>query len=108
MVSHSDVMLAFPLRNMEEDLNLACFTYDIWLRLILCLEAVVAKKMKVNEPFHLMSIKELKEVRNKYDHILWGEEGGYCEEGGDENYECEMESGVDCCTLKDIMHELVV
>jgi hypothetical protein len=59
--------------------------------------------------FHMkMSIKELREVSNKYDHILWGEDGGYCEESVDANCECKMESGVDCCTLRDIMHEPIV
>jgi hypothetical protein len=66
---------------------------------------VTIEKEKVINPFwHLKSIQELKKVRNKYDHILWGElEDGYCEEA-DANCKCKMQSIVYCCTLRDIMH----
>lgn len=103
MVSHFDVSTS-PLLDIDKDLDRGCLTYDIWWRSIQS-PNIVDEKEKVIDPFqHLKSIQELKKVRNKYDHILWGElEDGYCEEA-DADCKCKMQSEIDCCTLMDIMH----
>ncbi len=89
MVSQFDVSTS-PLLDIDEDLDTGCLTYDIGWRSIQSPNAAVEKE-KVNDPFwHLKSIQELKKVRTKYYHILWGElKDGYCEEA-DADYKCKM------------------
>jgi hypothetical protein len=89
MVSQFDVSTS-PLLDIDEDLDKGCLTYDIWGRSIQSPNAA-AEKEKVSDPFwHLKSIQELKKVRTKSYHILWGEpKDGYCEEVN-ADYKCKM------------------
>jgi hypothetical protein len=89
MVSQFDVSTS-PLLDIDEDLDTGCLTYDIGWRSIQSPNAAIEEE-KVNDPFwHLKSIQELKKVRTKYYHILWGElKDGYCEEA-DADYKCKM------------------
>jgi hypothetical protein len=60
----------------------------------------------INPFWHLESIQELKNVKNKYDHILWGEpKGGYYEEI-DTNCKCKMQIEVDCCPLRTLCMDI--
>ncbi len=57
-------------------------------------------------PFHLLSILELKKVRNKGEQLAWGDGDGCFAVAYDHN-ECEcddLESDASCVIVKNIMH----
>jgi hypothetical protein len=58
-------------------------------------------------PLHLLSILELKKVRNKGEQLVWGDGDGYFGVADDFN-ECEcddLESDASCVIVKNIMHD---
>jgi hypothetical protein len=66
---------------------------------------VYCKGQEVKDPLHLMSILEVRKVKNKGEELVWGNGDGYCDVKDDFNgRECdELESGVACVTMRDIM-----
>jgi len=49
-------------------------------------------------------MQEFKFLRSVDDNTLWGKGGGWCEPKEHSECECELESGVPCLVVREVMH----
>ncbi len=49
-------------------------------------------------------MQELKVLRNIANNTLWGKGGGWCEHEEHSECECELQSGIPCLVMKEVMH----
>jgi hypothetical protein len=59
----------------------------------------------IEAKLHLKPILEFKEVKNMQDIELYGDKRGYCSKSDVYSCECDIESGVRCQVMRDMMHD---
>ncbi len=59
----------------------------------------------VEAKLHLKPIIKLREVINMQDIEFYGDKGGYCSKSDVSSCEREIESGVPCQVMRDMMHD---
>jgi len=89
---------------VKETLKPPTLTFDIWERFVFALDDVAGGQDQFSiHPLHMLLVKDLQEVRDTHDLLVFGLEDGYCSEN-ESLYECEMESGLPCILVRDVMH----
>ncbi len=92
--------------NIDPSIDRGLLKTDIWIKSIMALMFVLDGQ-KVIHPLHLLSILELKKVRNKGEQLVWGDGDGCCGVVDDlSEYECDdLESDASCVIVRSIMHD---
>ncbi len=98
-------MATSPLLDIEETLEWGPLTYDIWYRLASTLKWATKEGKVIEAKLHLKPILKLREVRNMENIEFYGDKGGYCSKNDVSSSKCDIENGVLCHVMRDMMHD---